>query len=128
MFIRALVTLVCAFSCSLSWSVLPPGSEAAKAQTAATAAKGAWSDKVAQFQLCRSMDRVAEKYRRDAATAGKQLAPAAQTPACVDPGPYTAPTPVANKPLEAAGAHSPPGAAASPPSTTTPAAQTTAPK
>ena|SRR5258706_10527167 len=42
--------------------------------------------------------------------------PPMSTPPCVDPGQF-APTPVAAKPLEASGAHSPPGTATSPPST-----------
>lgn len=45
-------------------------------------------------------------------------------PACADPGPYvSAVTPQANKPLEASGAHSPPGAAVSPPSSNATTAQ-----
>jgi len=40
---------------------------------------------------------------------------------CADPGPF-AYTPPEQKPIEASGAHSPPGNASSPPSTTTPAA------
>jgi len=51
-------------------------------------------------------------------------APAAALPPCADPGPF-AYTPVADKPLEAAGAHSPPGMAISPPSTNSPAARPT---
>jgi hypothetical protein len=45
-------------------------------------------------------------------------------PGCTDPGPYVSTvTPAASKPLEAAGAHSPPGTATSPPSTNAPSAQ-----
>ena len=95
---------------------LPPPSEDAKAKAAEAAAKSAWSDKVAAFKLCQAMDRVAQDYRQKATAAGKQASTPAATGDCVDPGPYAA-TPVAEKPLEASGAHSPPGNATTPPST-----------
>jgi hypothetical protein len=64
------------------------------------------------------MDRTADAYRRSIKAAGKPVPVPVATPACVDPGPYTSPpAPVAAKPLEAAGAHSPPGPAVSPPNT-----------
>ncbi len=102
---------------------LPPPSDDAKAKAAEAAAKTAWSDKVGLFQLCRAQDRTADAYRKSAKTAGK-VTPASMTTApCADPGPYASPvTPSGSKPLEAAGAHSPPGLAISPPSTKTPAA------
>ena len=80
--------------------------------------KTAWSDKVGAYQLCRSMERTAEQYRKTAAAAGKQAPAATDTPACTDPGPYVAPAP-----LEAAGAHSPATMATSPPSTKATAAE-----
>jgi hypothetical protein len=107
---------------------LPAQSDEAKAAAAETAAKAAWADKVGAYKLCQSQDRVAESYKKS----GKASAPAAvQTaapasgaapgagdyPACTDPGPYVATTPAASKPIEASGAHSPPGTATSPPST-----------
>lgn len=99
---------------------LPPLSDEAKAKAAETAARTAWSDKVAAYQLCQSMDRVAATYLERARTTAKPVQVVA-TPPCSDPGPfsYSAPDP---KPLEAAGAHSPPQTAATPPSTTQPAA------
>ena len=51
----------------------------------------------------------------------------APIPPCGDPGPFAF-TPPQQKPLEASGAHSPPGTASSPPSTRTPAAATPAKK
>ena len=57
----------------------------------------------------------------DKAAHKKPPVPAAASAPCADPGPF-AYTPPAAKPIEAAGAHSPPGTASSPPSTTTPAA------
>jgi hypothetical protein len=113
---------------------LPAPSDEAKAAAAETAAKAAWADKVGAYKLCQSQDRVAAEYRKS----GKASAPAAvQTAApasgaspapvtiaaCADPGPYVSVTPAASKPLEAAGAHSPPGTATSPPSTNATSAQ-----
>ena len=114
---------------------LPPQSDEAKAAAAETAAKAAWADKVGAYKLCLSQDRVAEAYRKSgkAATAATAAAttpgsgaapPPAALAACTDPGPYVSTvTPAASKPLEASGAHSPPGTAASPPSTNATSAQ-----
>ena len=109
---------------------LPPPSDEAKAKAAETASKAAWSDKVAAYQLCQSMDRVAVAYRAHAAAAGKAASAADQTPACTDPGPYAAQqiTPAASKPLEASEAHSPPGTATSPPSNKATSAEMTGPR
>lgn len=96
---------------------LPAPSPEAQAKAAETAAKAAWSGKVDNYRLCLAQDRVAAHYRQTAAGAK----PAIATSGCTDPGPF-AYTPPADKPAEAAGAHSPPGTASSPPSTTTPAA------
>ena len=127
---------------------LPPLDDAAKAKAAETAARAAWTEKVGLYQLCQSMDRVVDAYRRRGAANAQPMPaptmtatganaatttvpagaaapmPAVTLPPCTDPGPF-AYTPVANKPLEAAGAHSPPGMAISPPSTNAPAAQPT---
>lgn len=100
---------------------LPPISDEAKAKAAETAAKNAWTDKVAAYKLCQSMDKVAATYAAEQKKAGKEFKPTA-TPACADPGPF-AYTPPDQKPLEASGAHSPPGKAVSPPSNNTPAAE-----
>ena len=116
---------------------LPPPSDEAKAKAAEVAAKAAWTDKVGLFQLCRTMDKVAVRYLAEAGNAGKP-SPPTPTPPCADPGPFvyappvalaatapaTTPTPPSSKPLESAGAHSPPGNAVSPPNTKTPAAAT----
>ena len=117
---------------SLSISVLatlPPPSHEAKAKAAETAAKSAWSDKVGLYKLCVSMDQTASRYRDSTKAAGKPVPAPVPTPPCADPGPYAAQgaqipiTPATSKPLEAAGAHSPPGAAISPPSTKATAAE-----
>jgi hypothetical protein len=105
----------------------PALDDAAKAKAAEAAAKTAWQGKVDTFQLCKSQDKVAAHYRKTSGQGakpapGKTAAPAAAATACADPGPF-AYTPPAQKPLEASGAHSPPGTASSPPSTKTPAAK-----
>ena len=105
--------------CTAVLAKLPPVSDDAKAKAAEAAAKTAHGDKVGAYKLCQSMDRVAAVYLADAKKAGKDIKPVA-TPACADPGPF-AYTPPSQKPLEAAGAHSPPGKAISPPSTNVPA-------
>ena len=94
-------------------ATLPPPTEEAKAQAAAAKAKSDWGDKVAAYKLCREQDRVAAQYR---ATHSQDAKPqTAAMPNCVDPGPYVAAATA--KPLEAAGAHSPPTTATSPPNT-----------
>jgi hypothetical protein len=120
------VSALAALFAAGAWAKLPPPSEEAKAKAAEAAAKTAHGNKVADFQLCKSMDKVAAKYVADAKKAGKDLTPTA-TPPCTDPGQFGTPPPSA-KPLEAAGAHSPPNTAATPPSTKTPAATTAAAK
>lgn len=105
-----------ALAAGTAMAKLPPVPDEAKAKAAEAAAKTAWSDKVAAYQLCQSMDRVAATYLERARAAGKPVQPVA-TPPCSEPGPFSY-TP---KPIEAAGAHSPPETASSPPSTTKPA-------
>ena len=97
-----------------AFAKLPAVSDEAKAKAAEAAAKTAWSDKVGAYQLCQSMDRVAEQYRKKAKAEGRTTPAPVDTPRCADPGPYAAPA--ASKPLEAAGAHSPPETATAPPS------------
>jgi hypothetical protein len=99
---------------------LPPPSDEAKAKSAEAAARTAHGNKVAEFKLCKAMDQVAATYLAEAKKAGKDPKPTA-TPACTDPGAFVY-TPPEAKPLEAAGAHSPPATATSPPNTKTPAA------
>ena len=101
-----------------AWAKLPAPDDKAKAKAAEDAARAKWSTAVANFQLCKSMDKVVAQYR-----AQKGAAASAPTPTqpCADPGPF-AYTPQADKPIEAAGAHSPAGKATTPPSTTTPQA------
>jgi hypothetical protein len=74
---------------------LPPAGDEAKAKAAEAAAKAAWGNKVADYQLCKAMDRTASRYLAAMKQAGKDVKPAVETPACVDPGPFAAPAPVA---------------------------------
>jgi len=99
---------------------LPPLSDDAKAKAAEAAAKTVHGNKLAEFQLCKSMERVAARYAAEAAKSGKAVKPT-ETPPCTDPGTF-AYKPPEPKPLEASGAHSPPATAATPPSTPVPAA------
>ena len=122
----AYATIMATLVASGALAKLPPLSDDAKAQAAEAANKTAWADKVALYKLCQSMDRVAATYRAHALAAGNAASPAEQTPPCVDPGPYVSQiTPAASKPLEASGAHSPPGTATSPPSNNSTSAEQT---
>jgi hypothetical protein len=109
----AILSLMCLGS---AWGKLPPPTEEARAKSAEAATKAAWTDKVGAYQLCLAMDRTATAYRRKAAAEGKITAAPSPTPPCSDPGPYASTSaPEGPKPLEASGAHSPPGTAVSPP-------------
>lgn len=105
-----------------AWAKLPPLNDEAKAKAAEAAAKTAHGNKVADYQLCKSMDRVAAVYRDSAKKSGKDVKPATETPACADPGPFSYTPPAAQPPVEAAGAHSPAKTATAPPSTNAPQA------
>lgn len=79
-----LVMSVLAISFSAA-AKLPAPSEEAKAKAAEAAAKTAHGNKVADFQLCKSREKVAAHYYK---TNGKGKAAPTATPACVDPGAY----------------------------------------
>ena len=66
----------------------PPPSEEAKAKAAEAAAKTAWSNKVAAFQLCKAQDKVVARYQADMKAAGKEVKPGAAAEPCTDPGPF----------------------------------------
>ena len=67
---------------------LPAPSDEAKAKAAEAAAKTAWSNKTADFQLCRAQERVAARFLADAKKAGREVNAPVATPACADPGPF----------------------------------------
>ena len=103
-------------------ATLPPAPEAAKEQAKEAAAKSAWQDKVAAYKLCQVQDQVADRYRKDLKGEGKPAPTPVSMGACQDPGPFV--SPLAQKPLESSGAHSPAGTATSPPSQNATAAET----
>ena len=76
--IMAVTVLSCAAAGALA--KLPPLSDEAKGKAAEAAAKTAHGNKVADFQLCKAMDRVAAGYAGEAKKAGKEVKPTA-TPA-----------------------------------------------
>ena len=93
---------------------LPAATDEAAAKAAEAAAKSAWSDKVGAYQTCRADERVAEAYRRNLKSTGKEVPIPTPTAPCTDPGPYASVATPA-KPLEASGAHSPAETATGPP-------------
>jgi hypothetical protein len=111
----ALFTAI-ALSSTLAAAKLPPLSDDAKAKAAEAAARTAHGNKVADFQLCKSMNRTAAVYFAEAKKAGKDVKPPTATPDCADPGPFVAPAaasaPVAAPAVPAAPAA--PAAAAKP--------------
>ena len=115
----SLATLVLASLFSVSaMAKLPAPSDEAKAKAAEAAAKTAHGNKVADFQLCKSREKVAAHYYKTAKASGKPTNPPVATPACVDPGPYVAaahaaPAAVAAAPAAAAKPAAP-GAAPAP--------------
>ena len=116
-------TALCAALAGPALAKLPAPTPEAKAKAAETSAKTAWTDKVGGYQLCQSMNRTAEHYRKTEKSAGKEAPAAVETPACAEPGPFVyTPAPPA-PPLEAAGAHSPATMATSPPSSQATAAE-----
>lgn len=85
------------------WAKLPAPSDEAKAKAAEAAAKTAWSNKVAGYELCKSQDKAAAHYQKTAKAAGKELKAATATPACADPGAFSY-TPTPSAPVAAAAA------------------------
>lgn len=87
-----LLSVACASGNALA--KLPEPSDEAKAKAAEANARAAWSTKVANYQLCQSMDRVAATYLTRARAEGKSVTPVA-TAACADPGPFSYTPPAA---------------------------------
>ena len=103
---------------------LPAPGEEVKAKAAEAAAKAAHGNKVANYQLCKSMDKLALTYQAQAKRDGKAVNAAdPSAAACAEPGAFVyTPPPAVTAPLEAAGAHSPPATAVGPPNTKAPQA------
>ena len=73
----------------------PVLTDEAKAKAAEAAAKTAHGNKVADYQLCKSMDRAAARYLAESKKAGKEAKAPTATPPCADPGAFVYPPPVA---------------------------------
>ena len=97
----AALALASLFSLS-AMAKLPAPSDEAKAKAAEAAAKTAHSNKVADFQLCKSREKVAAHYYKTAKASGKPTNPPVATPACADPGPFVAAAPAAPAAVAAA--------------------------
>ena len=113
----SLATLVLASLFSVSaMAKLPAPSDEAKAKAAEAAAKTAHGNKIADFQLCKSREKVAAHYYKTAKASGKPTNPPVATPPCADPGAFVAAAPAAPAAVAAAPAAKPaaPGAAAAP--------------
>ena len=119
---KLIVTGFLMTAATLAMAKLPPPGEEAKAKSAEAAAKAAWSGKVDAYLSCKSQDRAVAHYQKTAKSNSKEVKPSTAMPPCADPGAFSYVPAVAVKPIEAAGAHSPPGTATSPPSSVTPAA------
>lgn len=89
---------------------LPAPSEEAKAKAAEAKAKADHGNKVAAYQLCKSMNAVAEKYAKEQKAKGVVVKPT-ETPACADPGPFVPAAQQAAAPAAAAAAAPAPAAA-----------------
>ena len=108
--------LLAALAAPLAFAKLPTPvlTDEAKAKAAEAAAKTAWGNKVADYQLCKSMDKTAVKYQATMKAAGKEAKPATETPPCADPGPFVAAPPAAAAAAAPAAAPAPAASAASP--------------
>ena len=85
---KLLLAMLSSVVATAALAKLPPPSDEAKAKAAEAAAKTAHGNKVADFQLCRSMEKVAARYQAEAGKAGKTVNKPTDTPACADPGPF----------------------------------------
>lgn len=115
----ALAALVTTFAAAPVAAKIPPPvlDDAGKLKAAETAAKTAHTGKVANYQLCKSMDRVAVAYFAQAKKDAKAVKPAdASAGACADPGAFvfTPPAPPAAPGAPAAAAPAAPAVAAAP--------------
>lgn len=110
---QVLIPLALALAAVTVQAKLPAPSDEAKAKAAEAAAKTAHGNKVADYQLCKSRERVADHYRASAKKAGKEAGAAVDTPACADPGAFV-PAPAASGAAPAAAAAAPVATASAP--------------
>lgn len=90
--LASLISLSCVAFAKLPAAAL---NDEAKLKAAEAAAKTAHGTKVANFQLCKSMDKAAAHYYKSAKASGKEAKSAVETPACADPGAFVFPPPAA---------------------------------
>ena len=92
---------------------LPDATPEQKAVAAQNAAKAAHTAKADAYKQCMVQTQLAEMYVKEQRAKGKSYTPEA-TPACVNPGPFTAPamTAVGTTPPQAAAAPAQPAAPA----------------
>jgi hypothetical protein len=67
-----------------AYAKLPPPSDEAKAKADETKNKGAWTDKVAAYQLCEAQNRIAARYLQEK----HKPKPTVEVPPCQNPGTY----------------------------------------
>jgi hypothetical protein len=82
---------------------LPPPTEEAKAKADEAKAKAVHTDKIAAYQLCKSQDKTAERYRKEQ----KKPPMDASLAKCEDPGPFVYSPPVPPSIMPAGAATSP---------------------
>ncbi|HTJ97294.1 MAG TPA: hypothetical protein VL381_07475 [Rhodocyclaceae bacterium] len=82
---------------------LPALSDEAKQKADEAKQKAAYNDKVAAYQLCKSQDKTAERYRKES----KATTPAPTAVKCEDPGPFVYSPPVPPSIMPAGAATSP---------------------
>jgi hypothetical protein len=83
------ISLALLFSCGV-FAKLPPPTDEAQAKAGEAKAKAVWTDKVAAYQLCKSQNKTAERYRKE----HKQPPMEANVTKCEDPGPFVYSPPV----------------------------------
>ena len=81
----------CAFASATVFSALPPLTPEAQEAATLAKAKAAYGDKVGAYQLCRSQNRVADRFK---------IAGTAAPAACVAPPPFVAPVAAAAAPAK----------------------------
>jgi hypothetical protein len=103
MSMRLLSLLLLAAFGSGAWAKLPAPQldEAAKAKAAETTAKAAWQAKIDAFQLCKSQDKVAARFK---GSGNAKPVPVVATPASAPAAAASAPTAAASAPTAAASA------------------------
>jgi hypothetical protein len=92
---QIIVAVVMGLLGSVAWAKLPVPvlTPEAKAKADEAAAKTAHGNRVAAFQLCKSMEATAAHYYKSAKAAGKETKPPTETPPCADPGAFVWPVP-----------------------------------